>query len=131
MNIALLSIGNELLSGDTLNTNAAWIGRKVTELGCSVQRQITVPDDESSIVDGLNRLIDSKPNYLIITGGLGQIGSHIAEMILPEPHFSGSWVQRPYSIMIIGLSYQNGSSDLVWISLNPTATRHWFQHWVK
>ena len=53
MNIALLSIGNELLSGDTLNTNAAWIGRKVTEFGCSVQQQITVPDDGLSIIDGL------------------------------------------------------------------------------
>ena len=82
MNIALLSIGNELLSGDTLNTNAAWIGRKVTELGCSVQRQITVPDDESSIVDGLNRLIDSKPNYLIITGGLGPTEDDITRTTL-------------------------------------------------
>ena len=82
MNIALLSIGNELLSGDTLNTNAAWIGRKVTELGCSVQRQITVPDDEPSIIDGLNRLIESRPNYLIITGGLGPTDDDITRATL-------------------------------------------------
>ena len=82
MNIALLSIGNELLSGDTLNTNAAWIGRKVTELGCSVQRQITVPDDEPSIIDGLNRLIESRPNYLIITGGLGPTDDDITRTTL-------------------------------------------------
>jgi len=82
MNIALLSIGNELLSGDALNTNAAWIGRKVTELGCLVQRQITVPDDGPSIIDGLNRFIDSKPNYIIITGGLGPTDDDITRTTL-------------------------------------------------
>ena len=82
MNIALLSIGNELLSGDTLNTNAAWIGRKVTELGCSVHRQITVPDDGLSIIDGLKRLINSKPNYIIITGGLGPTDDDITRTTL-------------------------------------------------
>ena len=82
MNIALLSIGNELLSGDTLNTNAAWIGKKVTELGCSVHRQITVPDDGSSIIDGLNRFIDSKSYYIIITGGLGPTDDDITRTTL-------------------------------------------------
>ena len=82
MNIALLSIGNELLSGDTINTNAAWIGRKLTELGCSIQRQITVPDDGPSIIDGLNRFIDSKANYIIMTGGLGPTDDDITRTTL-------------------------------------------------
>ena len=126
MNIALLSIGNELLSGDTLNTNAAWIGRKVTELGCLVKMQITVPDDGSSIIEGLNHLIDSKPKYLIITGGLGPTDDDITRTTLFKFVGTEAVFDNEYWSIL-----SNGSSNLVWISLNPTATRHWFLHWVQ
>ena len=98
MNIALLSIGNELLSGATLNTNAAGIGRKVTELGCSVHRQITVTDDGPSIIDGLNRFIDSKSNYIIITGGLGPTDDDITRTSLAV---ICSLVLRPESFLAL------------------------------
>ena len=46
MNVVLLSIGNEILAGDTVNTNASWISKKLTELGCSIKTQMTVPDEK-------------------------------------------------------------------------------------
>ena len=53
MNISLLCIGNELLSGKTLNTNASWIGRRLGDNGCSIGEQLVVPDEKNSIISGL------------------------------------------------------------------------------
>ncbi len=72
MNISILSIGDELLSGRTLNTNATWIGKTLTEIGCVILDQTVIPDDESTIIKTLNAMIDTnKESCLIITGGLG------------------------------------------------------------
>jgi len=44
MTIELLNTGTELLLGDTINTNAAWIGQRMAALGLQVSRQTIVPD---------------------------------------------------------------------------------------
>ncbi len=68
--IAILSIGNEVLSGDTLNTNAAWIAARCTSLGALVVEQRTVPDNVATIVAALQQL-RSCSDLVITTGGLG------------------------------------------------------------
>ena len=50
MKISLLSIGDELLSGFTTNSNASWIGRSLSNIGCSICEQITVKDNKKSIL---------------------------------------------------------------------------------
>lgn len=69
--VEILCIGNELLSGITLNTNAHWLSRKITKIGGYVKRVIVVRDDLNEIkfalIDSLNR----NPNWIIICGGLG------------------------------------------------------------
>ena len=50
MNVVILSIGDELLSGNTVNTNFSWIARKLSDIGCSITYQATAPDSKSSIV---------------------------------------------------------------------------------
>ncbi|MBA66261.1 MAG: competence/damage-inducible protein A [Candidatus Marinimicrobia bacterium] len=82
MKIALLSIGNELLSGNTINSNAAWIANELTTIGCEIENQITVQDKEESIVSGLDFCLLLKPTYLIITGGLGPTDDDITMAVL-------------------------------------------------
>jgi nicotinamide-nucleotide amidase len=82
MNVSLLTIGNEILSGDTINSNVAWIGRSLSELGCSIQSQMTVPDEEKPIVRALNQLLDDGPAFIIITGGLGPTTDDITREVL-------------------------------------------------
>ena len=77
MKISILTIGNELLSGDTINTNVAWIGRKMTEIGCQVSQQRTVPDEEGIILKNLEQMCKESPDYLILTGGLGPTSDDI------------------------------------------------------
>ena len=51
MKASLLTIGDELLSGKTTNTNATWISRNLTLAGCNVVRNVTVRDKEKEILD--------------------------------------------------------------------------------
>ncbi|MEF8828910.1 MAG: competence/damage-inducible protein A [Haloarcula sp.] len=70
MEVALLTVGDELLAGDTENTNASWLGRQLTAAGASVTRVLTVPDDEAVIADAVSRYHDAF-DAVIVTGGIG------------------------------------------------------------
>jgi molybdenum cofactor synthesis domain-containing protein len=67
---SLVSIGNELLSGDTINTNAAWLGQELEELGISVTLMAVLPDDIERIGEFV-RGEAPHADYVIVTGGLG------------------------------------------------------------
>ncbi|MCS7118932.1 MAG: molybdopterin-binding protein [Archaeoglobaceae archaeon] len=70
MKFVIISVGNELLNGDTVNTNASYIARKLVEIGHEIRRIIVVPDEVSEIaeeVDRASKLYD----FVLITGGLG------------------------------------------------------------
>jgi len=82
MKISLLSIGDELLSGFTTNTNASWIGRNLSNMGCSICEQITVKDNKNSILDGLKNLAKKKVDFIILTGGLGSTDDDITRKTL-------------------------------------------------
>jgi molybdenum cofactor synthesis domain-containing protein len=70
MEVALLTVGDELLAGDTVNTNAAWLAERLTERGVTVSRILTVPDDRGLIAE---RVADYSAAFdaAIVTGGLG------------------------------------------------------------
>ncbi|WP_225335736.1 competence/damage-inducible protein A [Halomicrobium urmianum] len=70
MDVALLTVGDELLSGDTENTNATWLARELTGRGASVRRVLTVPDDREVIADYVREWRD-RFDAVIVTGGLG------------------------------------------------------------
>ena len=61
VNIELLSIGNELLSGTIANTNAQWISSKITQAGGLVKRITTVGDSISEISASSKRVHSKKP----------------------------------------------------------------------
>ncbi len=69
--IELLCIGNELLIGKTLNTNAQWMSERITKLGGNVKRITIIEDDIETISATLNELVKRKPNLVITSGGLG------------------------------------------------------------
>jgi nicotinamide-nucleotide amidase len=69
--LEIICIGNELLIGKTLNTNAKWIAEQTTALGITVKRITVLADDEKEIVSGIREALDRKPQFIITTGGLG------------------------------------------------------------
>lgn len=67
----ILCIGNELLSGTVVNTNAQWISKKITDAGGLVKRVTVVRDDINEIASVVKEILARNPNWLIISGGLG------------------------------------------------------------
>lgn len=79
----IISIGNELLIGDTLNTNAAWIGRYLSGMGFNVEQIITLPDSYDSIRSCLERSF-RHANVTIVTGGLGPTHDDITKQVVAD-----------------------------------------------
>jgi len=71
MKLAVLTIGDEILTGFTLNTNAAWIGQQLLKIGIEVDTNITIRDNSVEIVKYLTYLTQNKFTHIIVTGGLG------------------------------------------------------------
>src|SRR5881275_1429481 len=67
---SILTIGNELVSGDVANTNGSWLAKRLAPLGVETRLLAAVPDEIETIAEFIRReapLVD----FLIVTGGLG------------------------------------------------------------
>ena len=80
MNCVLISIGDELLIGQTINTNAAWLGEQLNLLGFKVMAGLVIPDDKVAIENALNDF--SSADLIIMTGGLGPTKDDITKHTL-------------------------------------------------
>jgi molybdenum cofactor synthesis domain-containing protein len=67
----IICVGNELLIGKTLNTNALWLGKQATNLGANVKRITVVQDTVEEIANIVLESINRKPQFIVTTGGLG------------------------------------------------------------
>lgn len=70
LNIQLLLTGNELMSGDIVDSNSAMMAHKLANLGLSIYKKTTVADDFDQLVDEIEKISHSA-DLLIINGGLG------------------------------------------------------------
>jgi molybdenum cofactor synthesis domain-containing protein len=67
---AILTIGNELTSGDVADTNGAWLAHRLERIGVSVAILATVPDEIDAIARFIRREAP-EADFLLVTGGLG------------------------------------------------------------
>ena len=82
MTIEVINTGTELLLGDTINTNAAWLGQRLAALGLSVSRQTVVPDG-MAIKDAIAEAA-VRADVLILTGGLGPTNDDVTRECTAE-----------------------------------------------
>ncbi|AXG10661.1 competence/damage-inducible protein A [Haloplanus rubicundus] len=73
MEVAILTVGDEVLSGDTANANATWLASRLTDAGATVARILTLPDDRAAIRETVETWRETF-DAVIVTGGLG--GTH-------------------------------------------------------
>lgn len=78
-----ISVGNELLLGDTINTNASWISQRLSEHGIRCVHIATVPDDKPAILSALDVSLRDA-DVTILTGGLGPTHDDITKTCLCE-----------------------------------------------
>ena len=83
MRLELLTIGTELLLGQTVDTNSAEIGRALAEAGIQVVRRTTVPDDPDCIRSATADALD-RTGAVLTTGGLGPTADDITKRVVAE-----------------------------------------------
>ncbi|MEX2526412.1 MAG: CinA family nicotinamide mononucleotide deamidase-related protein [Gemmatimonadota bacterium] len=66
----IVAVGDELLLGRTVDTNSAWLGERLAELGLPLVGILTVPDEEEAIRDAFSSALQRAP-LVVVTGGLG------------------------------------------------------------
>jgi nicotinamide-nucleotide amidase len=81
MKIALINIGDELLIGQTVNTNLSWLGMVLYPLGHEIVHVQIVPDEAHAIEKALIRGSD-EASVILVTGGLGPTRDDITKEVV-------------------------------------------------
>jgi nicotinamide-nucleotide amidase len=71
LNMEIICVGNELLIGKIVNTNAQWLSKRATAVGIAVKRVTVVADEVEETASALREALQRKPRFIITTGGLG------------------------------------------------------------
>lgn len=135
----ILSIGDELLIGQTVNTNAAWIGEQLSLIGIRPRRVLAISDEREEILDAL---AGAGTDVVLITGGLGPTKDDITKRVLCE--FFGTGLKRhPHIEARIAAFFQSIGREPLEVNLaqadlpenctvvpndHGTASGMWFQH---
>jgi molybdenum cofactor synthesis domain-containing protein len=114
---AILTIGNEILSGDTVNTNAAWLAQRLERLGVRVRHAAAVPDEIDEIASFVRERAPAV-DFLLVTGGLGgtpddltreaiaaafgleqeevaEVAADLRARFRRDPEYAARWAQLP------------------------------------
>src|SRR6476660_9458437 len=101
MDVELITVGDELLLGFTIDTNAAHLARELAAIGVGIVRRSTVGDVAADIATAVREALD-RTGAVITTGGLGPTSDDLTkpsiaalfgrDMILDEEHVA--WMQR-------------------------------------
>lgn len=86
----IITIGDELLIGQTIDTNSAWLAQQLNKQGIDVLRRVAVGDTKEAIINALDEELQ-KASLLILTGGLGPTSDDITKPLLCE-YFGGKLI---------------------------------------
>jgi nicotinamide-nucleotide amidase len=114
---SILTIGNELVSGDVPNTNASWLAKQLAPLGVAVRMLAALPDEIEQIAEYVR---DEAPrvDFLFVTGGLGgtpddltreaiahafgveqveqaEVAADLRERFARNPDYAARWAELP------------------------------------
>ena len=109
MNIALLTIGDELCIGQIVNTNASWIADRCTQIGASISCHSTIRDNPVDIIHELDRLRINN-SIIIITGGLGPTHDDSTKSTLCS-YFHDTLIEHQETLLYLQERYK--SRDIV------------------
>jgi nicotinamide-nucleotide amidase len=90
MQALIITIGDELLIGQTIDTNSAWMGQELNKLGIWVIERIAISDDKNHIIDTLEKN-KNRADVILITGGLGPTKDDLTKHVLCE-YFGGELI---------------------------------------
>ena len=83
MRAEIITIGTEILLGQTVDSNSAWMGQRLSEVGVEVQRITSISDKPSAIVAALDAVLPTT-QWVLITGGLGPTKDDLTKHVLTD-----------------------------------------------
>ncbi len=83
MQAEIITIGDEILIGQIVDTNSAWLGQKLNEIGISIKQISSISDDRNDILSTLRAAVN-RADLVIITGGLGPTKDDITKKTLAD-----------------------------------------------
>lgn len=83
MRVSILSVGTEVVLGDQIDANAAWVSQRLRELGVEVRHHLAVGDDHAAMCDALRFLVD-RSDAVIVGGGLGPTPDDVTREAIAE-----------------------------------------------
>ncbi len=96
MKVEIISIGDELLIGQTVNTNASWLGETLSKAGSEIIKTVAISDKKEEIISSLNHVYE-ETECVIITGGLGPTKDDITKYTLAE-YFGSTLENDPHTL---------------------------------
>ncbi len=90
--VSIITIGDELLIGQVIDTNSAWMAQQLNEIGAWVHRRVAVGDVENEIWQALDDE-NAASDVILITGGLGPTADDITKPLLCK-YFGGKMVMH-------------------------------------
>jgi len=79
--VEIITIGDEILIGQIVDTNSAWMGQELNKEGFQIFQITTVPDDENQILEAVD-LAFKRADIVLVTGGLGPTKDDITKQTL-------------------------------------------------
>jgi len=107
----LISIGDELLIGQTVNTNASWMAAKLNDIGVQVKEVLTISDKAADIKNAMERAT-KQSDVVLLTGGLGPTKDDITKKTLAE-YFSTELVLNEEILEILKGYYAKRNRPLL------------------
>jgi nicotinamide-nucleotide amidase len=98
----IITIGDELLIGQVVDTNSAWLGKELSELGIQVKQITSCSDDANHIKEALT-MANHRVDIIIMTGGLGPTKDDITKKTLAEYFNTGMIMHEPTKIRVEGI----------------------------
>ncbi len=96
MKAIIITIGDELLIGQTIDTNSVWIGAEMSKIGFDITRKIAIHDRREDILEVLGD-VSGKVEIVLITGGLGPTSDDITKPTLCE--FFGTTLEVNHEVL--------------------------------
>ncbi|POY35965.1 competence/damage-inducible protein A [Solitalea longa] len=137
----IITIGDEILIGQVVDTNSAWMGQKLNDIGISVKQITSISDKREAILTALNEAC-SHANIILITGGLGPTKDDITKHTLCE-FFGASLVMNDDALNNVKEIFKRFNRPLIEVNVrqaevpdncqviqnkNGTAPGMWFEY---
>ena len=97
MNVSIINIGDELLIGQVVNTNASTMSKMLTEAGMDVKEVAVIADDRQAILSTVSRLM-AVSDAILMTGGLGPTKDDITKKVLCE-YFGSTLIESTMALV--------------------------------